>query len=297
MKEPQVSLLHIEELSRRVGVSEHLMRVWEMRFGLIGPAHIEDGVRFYASEDEIRILSMRAYLAQGWTPARAANASKITSGDSKSEHPQGNSAKLDLGDAYSLLRECLDNYDEPAAQSILDGIFADFALETVFRDVLLPYLNEMGIRWAAETLSVGQEHFASNIFRGRLSELARDWAEGNGSTAILACPPGEIHEFALMMAGIMLHRSGWTIRYLGSNTPIGVIIDLAKQTRPELILLSSITTKRFATIVAEMRQLSAIAPVAIAGRGATQEIADECGATLLVGDSVSSPLEIAKIIK
>ena len=296
MEDPEAPFITIDELSRRVGVSEFLLRAWELRYGLINPARMEGDIGLYAIDDEVRILSMLAYIAQGLSPELAAQASITNFVVENSEVSKANSEKMNFDKAYLLLRDSLDNFEEAAAQMILDGFFADFSLENVFRDVLLPYLHEMGIRWEQESLSVGQEHFASNIFRGRLSELARGWADGDGPTAILACPPGEIHEFALMMAGIMLHRSGWRIRYLGSNTPIGVVIDLVEKIRPELVLLSSTATKRFSSIISELRQISALAPLAIAGRGASQELADDCGATLIVGDSVSSPLEIAKII-
>ena len=38
---------------------------------------------------------------------------------------------------------------------------------------MLPYLHELGERWASGEASVGQEHFASQLIRGRLLGLAR----------------------------------------------------------------------------------------------------------------------------
>ena len=52
--------------------------------------------------------------------------------------------------------------------------------ETVLRDVVLPYLRELGERWERGEATVAQEHFASNVLRGRLLGLARGWGQGTG---------------------------------------------------------------------------------------------------------------------
>ena len=56
----------------------------------------------------------------------------------------------------------------------------DLSLETVLRDVVLPYLRELGERWERGDATVAQEHFASNLLRGRLLGLARGWGQGTG---------------------------------------------------------------------------------------------------------------------
>ena len=106
---------------------------------------------------------------------------------------------------------------------------SDLALTTVLREVVLPYLAELGQRWEQGTASIAQEHFASNIIRGRLAGLARGWGGGHGPRAILACPPGEQHDMALMIFGIVLNRSGWKIDYLGISTPVEEFARAAEQ--------------------------------------------------------------------
>jgi hypothetical protein len=50
----------------------------------------------------------------------------------------------------------------------------------VLRDVVLPYLADLGERWQRGTASVAMEHFATNVIRGRLAGLARGWGAGTG---------------------------------------------------------------------------------------------------------------------
>ena len=65
-------LLRIGELSRRLGVSDHVLRAWESRYGLLQPVRSPGGFRLYSEADELRIRRMQAYLADGLSAAEAA---------------------------------------------------------------------------------------------------------------------------------------------------------------------------------------------------------------------------------
>ncbi|MBA2560032.1 MAG: MerR family transcriptional regulator, partial [Propionibacteriales bacterium] len=63
--EKESAVLRIGELSRRVGVSEHVLRAWESRYGLLKPARSEGGYRLYSDEDQILVRRMQAHLSNG----------------------------------------------------------------------------------------------------------------------------------------------------------------------------------------------------------------------------------------
>lgn len=65
-------LLRIGELSRRVGVSDHVLRAWENRYGLLSPVRSAGGFRLYSEHDERRVRRMQAELAKGLSAAQAA---------------------------------------------------------------------------------------------------------------------------------------------------------------------------------------------------------------------------------
>jgi hypothetical protein len=98
-----------------------------------------------------------------------------------------------------------------------------------------PYSHELGIRWQQGSISVAQEHFASNVVRGRLMNLARGWGDGNGPLAILACAPEELHDLALLVFRIVLNRKGWRVGYLGVSTPLDDVMTAAAELHPDLV--------------------------------------------------------------
>ena len=148
-----------------------------------------------------------------------------------------------LGQLSAELRGSARRFDEPAAQTALDRLFAAFRLQTVLRDVVLPYLHELGLRWERGEASVAQEHFASNILRGRLLGLARGWAEAAGPRALLACAPGELHDLPLIGFGLALAARGWSITYLGPDTPIATIEETLRGREQTLVVISAMTAR------------------------------------------------------
>ena len=290
--EKESAVLRIGELSRRVGVSEHVLRAWESRYGLLRPARSEGGFRLYSEDDESRVRRMQAYLGDGLAAAQAAQAAleqEQSEGVARdAEVAAGAVPQADLARSAEALRQALDEMDEPRAQAVLDRLLTDFTVQGVLRDVVMPYLHELGQRWEHGEVSIAQEHFASHVLRGRLVGLTRGWGNGDGPQALLACPPEEQHDLALLAFGIVLSRRGWRIAYLGANMPMPDLLRVTSQTRPSLVVLASIAEQRFATLVPELSALAEMAPLVLAGEGATTELAQSVGGRVLRGDPVTA---------
>lgn len=274
--------LRIGELSRRVGLSDHVLRAWETRYGLLHPFRSSGGYRLYSEADAERIRRMQEHLAAGLSAAEAAQAVLA-----EAPGPPAGSGSLGVGELAVALRETLEAFDEPGAQAVLDRLLSDLSLPTVLRDVVMPYLRDLGDRWEDGTASVAQEHFASFVLRGRLAGLARGWGEGRGPRALLACPPYELHDLALMVFGIVLNRYGWRIDYLGTSTPMAELVRAAEATAPQLVVVAASTPEALEPVRDELSALAARFPLALAGAGATAELTAQVGARHLPGDPVS----------
>jgi len=278
-------LLRIGELSRRLGVSDHVLRAWESRYGLLQPVRSPGGFRLYSEADESRIRRMQAYLAEGLSAAEAARAALgAGTGPGTLAGPPAGSAG---SEPFGGLRRALDAFDEPAAQAVLDRLLAELSLPAVLRDIVLPYLADLGQRWQRGTASIAAEHFASNLIRGRLAGLARGWGSGHGPQALLACPPGELHDMALMIFGIVLNRNGWRIGYLGPSTPLEELARAAATSHPDLVVLAATVPGVLEPLQPELTSLAQRIPLALAGAGATPQTSSATGARLMAHDPVT----------
>jgi methanogenic corrinoid protein MtbC1 len=153
-------------------------------------------------------------------------------------------------------------------------------------DVVVPYLHDLGERWARGEASVAQEHFASNLLRGRLLGLARGWGHGLGPLAVLACPSGEQHDLPLLMFGLALRARGWRIGYLGADTPIETVAEVAGSLDPALVVVSSVAPERLRPLQRELRAIARRHRLALAGPGADGIDDRRLDALVLTGDPV-----------
>lgn len=285
--------LRIGALSKRVGVSPELLRAWERRYGLLQPSRSAGGFRLYSGSDEARVQSMQRYLEAGLSAAEAARLA-VAGADRVAAEP--GSGKARLTELATELETALARFDESAAHAALDRLFSAFRLQTVLREVVLPFLAELGRRWERGEATVAQEHFASNLLRGRLLGLARGWADAAGPRAVLACAPGELHDLPLISFGLALAARGWSITYLGPDTPIATIKEtLVGRERP-LVVISAVSAARLRAVQDELAELATDVRLALAGGGATKELASATGAALLLDeDPVTAAERVAEL--
>ena len=278
-------LLRIGELSRHLGVSDHVLRAWENRYGLLQPVRSPGGFRLNSEADERRIRRKQAYLADGLSAAEAARATLGGDAITSLGYLTGPRLTKSAGSEPSArLRQALDAFDVPAAQAVLDRLLADLSVPPVLRDVVLPYLADLGERWQRGTASVALEHFASNLIRGRLAGLARGSGSGHGPQALLARPPGSC----------TIWRSWFSESRSTATAGGSAISGRARRPRswsgppaaPRVLTWPSSPppSRRPSSRSARSSAHSPGAPLALAGAGATAQIATAAGARLMTGD-------------
>jgi DNA-binding transcriptional MerR regulator len=287
---PTSAWMRIGELSRRTGVTPDLLRAWERRYGLLRPRRTDGRTRLYSAADETRVRLMRRYMESGLAPSQAAEmvtASRLTI-------RPGRSAAIPAAEVEHAHREMhasLGRFDETSAQRALESLFSTYSPLSVVRDVMMPYLHEVGERWAEGHVSVAQEHFATNFLHARLLAFARGWDRGLGPRALLGCAPGEHHTFGLIAFGVALHQLGWRITYLGADTSVAMLEEAAVHVAPDLIVVFAAMPERMAAVADDVAGLAERWPTALAGRGTSAALAARTGARHLAADPVTAAHE------
>jgi DNA-binding transcriptional MerR regulator len=277
-------LVRIGELSRRLGVGADRLRAWERRYGLLRPARTAGGFRLYSREDEQRVREMQRQLDRGLAAAEAAEL--VLANTEPPPAPP-------LVDLRARLAVTLAEFDAAGANAVLDQVLSVHGRDAAMREVIFPYLRELGEAWARSEIDVGQEHFASNLIESRLLGLASGWDEGRGPRAVLACAPGEQHSLALAGLGVSLRDRGWRITYLGADTPVAMITRTVESLRPQHVVISSTMPNGLSSCEDQLRALTASVPVTLAGAGASDRLAERIGAEVLVVDPVTAAERLA----
>jgi MerR family transcriptional regulator, light-induced transcriptional regulator len=278
-------LLRIGELSRLVGVPVELLRAWERRYGLLEPARTAGGFRLYSEDDIALVRTMRAHLDRGLSAAEAA---RVTLAE-----PRESSTPI-VADGAGELARALERFDEIGAQEVIDRLLATVTLEVVLQRVVIPYLHELGEKWQRGEISVGQEHFASNVLRGRLHGLARGWDRGAGPRALLSCAEAELHDLPLLIFGVALRSHGWRISYLGADTPRASLAQAVDALAPTAVVLSGTVPGVFDPLIRELREVANLAQLFLGGPAASEDLARKTCASYLDGDIVQAARTVAE---
>ena len=156
----------------------------------------------------------------------------------------------------------------------------------MLRDVVLPYLHELGERWAGGETAVAQEHFASSFIEGWMLTMARGWTQTAGRRAVLSCVPGERHTLGLIAFGLALRDLGWRVTYLGADTPVASLDRAATTVGADAVVLSAALPGTFAAAADDIRALARRHPVAMGGAGVARAQSEWLSTRTLPADPV-----------
>jgi DNA-binding transcriptional MerR regulator len=294
--------MRIGELARRTGVTPELLRAWEQRYGLLRPERSRGGFRLYSGADEERVRRTTALIETGVSAGeaarqavethdaetRAAEAAETRAAEERAAQERESAMQRPVVEVLAgELQEALDRFDAVAANDVLDRVFGAVSVDYALSHVLIPYLHELGERWADGTVNVAQEHFASNLLRGRLLGLAGDWGVRHRRTALLACLPGEAHDLGLVMLGLLLQGRGWRVAFLGADTPVDTIEQAVPTVQPSLVVLGTYRANEFRSHRDAVARLAELTRVAVAGPVKEQDVSD-LGAELLPHDIMAA---------
>jgi MerR family transcriptional regulator, light-induced transcriptional regulator len=281
--------LRIGQLSRRVGVTPDVLRAWERRYGVLRPQRSRSGQRLYTSADEKRVREMLGHMERGYSPAVAARlaASEAPATAATAAAPEA-AATAGLAALALDLRAALLGLDEARAEEVIDRLLAGYALDTVLREAILPFLADLGEAWSRGTATVGQEHFATAVIAGRLHALARGWDAGVGPRAVVACPSQEWHDLGLLCFALALRNRGWRVWYLGADTPALAIDGVASQLDADLIVVAAVRAEPLAGMADDLAGVAARRRMCLGGRGASPALAARIGAEVLPEDPIGA---------
>jgi DNA-binding transcriptional MerR regulator len=247
-------IYNLKAVVHEVGLSAATLRAWERRYGLLKPQRSPGGHRLYSKQDIEMLKWLVERQNEGLSISRAVEMWKTI--------PRGqiHPSSLEISTGEAMLDELREQwiiactvFDDQAANRTLDQAFALATPETICTEVLQKGLAKIGEGWYAGSISVQQEHFASAIAIRRINSLLAAATPPTRSGHILAaCPPGEEHDFALLVVTYFLRRGGWDVVYLGSNVPLNDLDATIQSTRPALILSAAQTLES----AASLRQMS-----------------------------------------
>ncbi|MGY0021420.1 cobalamin B12-binding domain-containing protein [Streptomyces sp. YJ-C3] len=115
--------------------------------------------------------------------------------------------------------------------------------ERILLELIAPAQERVGMAWAANDLTVAQEHVATAISERCIAAIVDATAPAlTGSfvgRVLVACVDGEWHALPARLVSEVLRLRGWRVDYLGAQVPTEHLVVHADRTRAQAVLLSS----------------------------------------------------------
>jgi len=240
----------IKTVSERTGVSVHTLRAWERRYGVPSPnRNANNRYRLYDEQDIADVLFLKQHVQAGVSPSQAS--ALLRQRQTRSVETTAQESRQPIVAMQASLLEAFARSDEATARQILDQAFAMFAPEIVALEIIEPTMRAIGERWVRNELTVWQEHLASNVVQQKLFSVLQSQPELSvvAPHLVAACAPSEEHQLGLVIFALLARRQGWRVSYLGQGTPLADILHLARQAKPNVIVLSVTTVIGLAGLI------------------------------------------------
>jgi MerR family transcriptional regulator, light-induced transcriptional regulator len=224
----------IQTVAEMTGVPAATLRAWERRYGIPSPERSSSAYRLFSDHDVASIRKLKELCDEGMAPAEAAR--MVTRIEEASNTPVE-------GDPYqraceAILRAITEFDPQGLEQAVRGAMFLGSAV-TVYHRVLAPTMRTVGDRWHEGTLSIAQEHMATEILSGAARDMLRLVDPPTSAPeAILACFADEDHALPLYGVAFGLIQSGLRPVVLGAKTPPSAIRHAVESIQPALVCLS-----------------------------------------------------------
>jgi DNA-binding transcriptional MerR regulator/methylmalonyl-CoA mutase cobalamin-binding subunit len=277
----------IRVVSRRTGLSAHVIRAWEKRYGAVEPKRTSTQRRVYSTEDLERLILLRRATVLGRSIGQIAKlptqelkrlveedevaASKVAPAPAHREAPRSVAARGGEGFLTASL-DAAGRLDSVELQRVLDRASVSLSRPALMEQVIVPLLQRIGDAWREGSLRVAHEHLASAVVRSFVGSLNGAFnASSTAPAIVVTTPSGQLHEIGALLAAAAAASEGWLVTYLGPSLPADEIAGAVAQTGAGVVALSVVYPTDDPHLRTELQRLSQLVgpkvKILVGGRG------------------------------
>ena len=189
-------------------------------------------------------------------------------------------------------------FDEQKLDNVYNEAMSLYPVDVITSRLILPLLEALGARWETNEGSIAEEHFFSVFLRNKLGARFHHQNRSNrGPKLIMACLPGEHHEFGILLFALIAHSKGYQVILLGTDLPLGDLKQVAARTDSQAIVLAGSSSLDCEHLFSDIQSLTEAVsiPVLIGGDVSIRcrKNIEDAGAVALTADFSSSLYAIA----
>ena len=223
------NVFSIKDLENLSGIKAHTIRIWEKRYAILEPMRTDTNIRLYDIHNLQKLLNITLLHDYGYKISRISKLSPDKIPDLVREIVSEKSAKSHAINAFKM---AMMNFDQTLFINTYNNLLSEKTFRDVFYEVFIPLMNEIGLLWQSNTITIAHEHFISHLIKQKLitntEKIQVLEPTKNDKIFVLYLPSNEIHELGLMYLNYELILNGYKTIYLGESVPIESLKDVQK---------------------------------------------------------------------
>lgn len=230
----------IKDLERLTGVKAHTIRIWEQRYSLLVPNRTDTNIRLYNDKELMVLLNISLLIKHGGKISHIAklrNEEIIERIQEMVQQPR--SANEFFGAQTDSLIKSMIELNEVQFEKVINTSSLKYGFEQTMLNILIPFLQKIGIMWRVGESNIFQEHFVTNIIRKKILAAVDGYSVDCNPGAddyLLYLPEGELHEIGLLFSNYILKVRGKRVIYLGQMVPMDDVISYCNKYTPKFVL-------------------------------------------------------------
>lgn len=247
----------IKDLEYLTGVKAHTIRIWEKRYGVLTPARTDTNIRTYGIKELQKIFNVTFLNNHGYKISRI---SKLSDDEIVDLVKSVAASKSEKSRALNSFKVAMLNFDEVLFNNTYRKLRDEKDFRTIFHQIFLPLLDEIGLLWKTRAIEPVHEHFLSALIKQKLYEnialLENEVVFKNDELFVLFLPENEIHDIGLLYLNYELNFYGRKTIFLGSSLPMENLKYLVEiHPNPRFISYLTVAPREVSEFITEFQAL------------------------------------------
>ena len=233
----------IKDLENLSGVKARTIRIWEKRYNLLKPKRSKTNIRHYDLNNLQKLLNISFLNSNGF------KISKIAALDETELAPKTRElAFMGKNDSQAIVafKLAMLNFDQILFYNTYNSLLEEKSFRTIFYEVFIPLLFDLGMLWQTNTISPSHEHFLTVHIKQKIfihiERLQSTDPSPSTKTVVLFLPENETHDLGLLFINNEVLSLGYHTIFLGENIPLNNLKYINKL-YDDIIYISYFTVK------------------------------------------------------
>jgi MerR family transcriptional regulator, light-induced transcriptional regulator len=263
----------IRVVSRRTGLSPHVIRVWEKRYQAVVPSRTNKNRRLYSDEDIRRLNLLSSLIKEG---RRIGDIANLPTDDLEAMLAEDRAAVARISGAPLARRQ---PGDAPVSTHLERSIHLAISMEDdelmaelveahvqlgdirLIDELIMPLLERIGELWEQGRLRVAEEHLVGATLRTFLGNLAMNHSPAVDAPHLtVTTPEGHVHEYGALIAAAVAVSEGWRTSYMGPSLPAEEIVAAVRTKNSRAVAISIVFPEANSRVVDELQKLVRLIP-------------------------------------